>query len=40
MVIVLRNSGDRTLNADQPLIDPIMKLKVDFPEIQEFLHVS
>jgi hypothetical protein len=28
------------LKADRSLIDPIMKLKADCPEIQEYLHVS
>jgi hypothetical protein len=28
------------LKADESLIDLIMKLKVDYPKIQEYLHVS
>jgi hypothetical protein len=40
MFIALRSSGDHALKADRSLIDPIMKLKVDCPEIQEYLHVS
>jgi hypothetical protein len=28
------------LKADRSLIDSIMKLKADCPEIQEYLHVS
>jgi hypothetical protein len=39
MLIVLCGSRDHALKADRSLIDPIMKLKVDFPEIQEYLHV-
>jgi hypothetical protein len=39
MLIALRGSRDHTLKADRSLIDPIMKLKVDCPEIQEYLHV-
>jgi hypothetical protein len=40
MFIALRDSGDRALKANWPLIDSIMKLKTDYPEIQEYLHVS
>jgi hypothetical protein len=40
MLITLRGFGDRALKADRSLVDPIMKLKADFPEIQEYLHVS
>jgi hypothetical protein len=40
MLITLHSSGDRALKADWSLIDPIMKLKVDCPKIQEYLHVS
>jgi hypothetical protein len=40
MLIVLRGSKDHTLKADWSLIDPIMKLKADCPEIQKYLHVS
>jgi hypothetical protein len=40
MLIALRSFGDRALKADQLLIDPIMKLKADCPEIQEYLHIS
>jgi hypothetical protein len=36
----LHGSGDRPLKADQSLINPIIKLKVDYLEIQEYLHVS
>jgi hypothetical protein len=36
----LRGPEDRTLKVDQLLIDSIMKLKADFPKIQEYLHVS
>jgi hypothetical protein len=36
----LRGFGDRALKADRSLIDPIMKLKADCPEIQKYLHVS
>jgi hypothetical protein len=39
MLIVLRDFGDRALKVDLSLIDPIMKLKADCPEIQEYLHV-
>jgi hypothetical protein len=28
------------LKADRMLFDPIMKLKVDYPEIQDHLHIS
>jgi hypothetical protein len=31
---------DRTLKADRSLIDPIMKLKADYPKIQKYLHVN
>jgi hypothetical protein len=40
MLIALRGLGDRALKADRSLIDPIMKLKVDCYEIQEYLYVS
>jgi hypothetical protein len=40
MLIFLRYSGYCTLKADRSLIDPNMKLKVDFPKIQVYLHVS
>jgi hypothetical protein len=36
----LRSSKDHALKADRSLIDPIMKLKVDGPKIQEYLQVS
>jgi hypothetical protein len=36
----LRGFRDHALKADQSLIDSIMELKVDRPEIQEYLHVS
>jgi hypothetical protein len=36
----LRGFGDRALKVDRSLIDPIMKLKVDCPKIQEYLHIS
>jgi hypothetical protein len=39
-LIALRDSEDRALKADRSLIDPIMELKADCPEIQEYLHVS
>jgi hypothetical protein len=39
-LIVLRGSGDCVLKADRSLIDLIIKLKADCPEIQEHLHVS
>jgi hypothetical protein len=39
MLIALCGSEDRALKADRSLIDPIMNLKVDCPEIQEYLHV-
>jgi hypothetical protein len=40
MLIALRGSVDHTLKADRSLIDPIIKLKSDCPEIQQYLHVS
>jgi hypothetical protein len=40
MLIDLRGPGNHTLKADRSLIDPIMKLKADCPEIQEYLHIS
>jgi hypothetical protein len=40
MLIVLRGSGAHALNANQSLIDLIMKLKADCSKIQEYLHVS
>jgi hypothetical protein len=39
-LIDLRGSGDRALKGDRSLIDLIMKLKLNCPEIQEYLHVS
>jgi hypothetical protein len=39
MLIALRGSGDHALKADRSLIDSIIKLKADCPEIQEYLHV-
>jgi hypothetical protein len=33
MLVALRGSGDRALKADRSLIDPIMKLNVDYPKI-------
>jgi hypothetical protein len=35
-----RLAWSRGLPLNQSLIDPIMKLKEDCPEIQEYLHVS
>jgi hypothetical protein len=32
--------GDHALKADRSLINSIMKLKADCPEIQEYLYVS
>jgi hypothetical protein len=40
MLIALHGPGDRALKADRPLTNPIMKLKVNYHEIQEYLHVS
>jgi hypothetical protein len=40
MLIDLRGPGNHALKADRSLIDPIMKLKADCPEIQEYLHIS
>jgi hypothetical protein len=40
MLIILRGSGDCGLKVDRSLINPIMKLKADCPEIQEYLHIS
>jgi hypothetical protein len=39
MLVALRGPGVCTLN-DWSLIDLIMKLNVDCPEIYEYLHVS
>jgi hypothetical protein len=36
----LHGPVDRALKSDWSLIDPIMKLKADYPEIQEYLHLS
>jgi hypothetical protein len=36
----LTQFGDRALKVDRSLINSIMKLKADCPEIQEYLHVS
>jgi hypothetical protein len=36
----LRGFGDHALKADWSLIDPIMKLKADCPEMQEYLHIN
>jgi hypothetical protein len=33
-------SGVHALKVDRSLIDPIMKLQVDYPEIQKYLYVS
>jgi hypothetical protein len=40
MLVILYGPGDRTLKVDWLVFDPIMKLKVDYPKIQEYLHVS
>jgi hypothetical protein len=40
MLFVLSGSGDRALKADRSLINSVMKLKMDCPKIQEYLHVS
>jgi hypothetical protein len=40
MLIALHGFGDRALRVDRSLIDPIMKLKSECPEIQEYLHIS
>jgi hypothetical protein len=40
MLIALRGSRDRALKTNWLLINLIMKLKADCPEIQEYLHVS
>jgi hypothetical protein len=40
MLIVLRDFKDRALKGNRLLVDLIIKLKVDYPEIQEYLHVS
>jgi hypothetical protein len=40
MLITLRSPGDHALKVDRSLIDSIIKLKADCPEIQEYLHVS
>jgi hypothetical protein len=40
MLIALRDSLDHALKADRSLINLIMKLKADYPEIQEYSHVS
>jgi hypothetical protein len=40
MLIALHSFEDHALKVDRLLIDLIMKLKADCPEIQEFLHVS
>jgi hypothetical protein len=40
MLIALCGFGDRALKPDRSLIDPIMKLKMNCPKIQEYLHVS
>jgi hypothetical protein len=39
-LIVLRSPRDRALKVHRSLIDPIMKLKADYPKIQEYLHAS
>jgi hypothetical protein len=40
MLIALRGPKGRALKADRSLSDPIVKLKADYPGIQEYLHVS
>jgi hypothetical protein len=40
MLIAMRGSMSRTLKVDRSLSDPILRLKVDYPRIQEYLHVS
>jgi hypothetical protein len=39
MLIVLCGFKDHALKADRPLIDPVIKLKADCLEIQEYLHI-
>jgi hypothetical protein len=40
MLNVLRGSGDRALKLDRSVIDPIIKLKADCLEIEEYFHIS
>jgi hypothetical protein len=40
MLIALRGFRDHALKASRSLINPIMKLKGDYPKIQEYLHAS
>jgi hypothetical protein len=40
MHVALRGPRVYALKVDQMLIDLIMKLKADCPEIQEYLHMS
>jgi hypothetical protein len=40
MLIALRGFGDRALKVDRSLIVLIIKLKVDCPEMQEYLHIN
>jgi hypothetical protein len=39
-LITLRDFRVRALKVDRSLLDPVMKLKADWLEIQEYLHVS
>jgi hypothetical protein len=36
----MHGSRGRALKVDRSLSDPIVRLKADCPEIQEYLHVS
>jgi hypothetical protein len=40
MLVALCGSGDRAFKDDRSLFDLFMKLKVDYPEIQAYLHIS
>jgi hypothetical protein len=40
MLIALRSPRGHALKVDRSLFDPIVELKVDWPEIQVYLHVS
>jgi hypothetical protein len=40
MLVVLCGTGDHAMKANRSLINLIMKLKADYPKVQEYLHIS
>jgi hypothetical protein len=39
-IVMMHQNAYHALKVDRSLIDSIMKLKADYPEIQKYLHVS